>query len=283
MKHPYLLTTILLLIFSLNLAAYSATQYTARADTSGSTWQVNISGLVNNPTNFTLTDLKAMPQTTVSASIICVGSPGTVLENGSWTGVKLSTLLNQAGGIQPDAIKVAFYASDGFTTDLTIAQAKSDNVILAYAKDGAPLPEVLRLVVPGHWGYKWITQVTNIELVNYDFTGKYESTGYSDEGLVAQSDVPTIQATSTPPDQTAPSAAPTPTSPPNVPAENVTSQQSSVQQPNQTHQPNVTPQNFNSEAVIVGISIVIIVVVVALIAAVKKKNSSNHHLSAVAT
>ena len=78
-------------------------------------------------------------------------------------------------------MKVAFYAYDGFTTDLTVTTAMRDDVILAYEKDGQPLTEKVRLVVPGKWGYKWMQQVTHIELVNYDFLGRYESQGYSDE------------------------------------------------------------------------------------------------------
>jgi DMSO/TMAO reductase YedYZ molybdopterin-dependent catalytic subunit len=269
MKHHFLLTLIFLLTFSLTLASFSTTHFIARADSNNPAWQLSVGGLVNNPSNFTLSDLKAMPPTTVSAALICVGPPETTLEDGSWTGVKLSTLLNAAGGIQPGAIKVAFNASDGFTTDLTIALAENDNVILAYAKDGAPLPEVLRLVVPEHWGYKWISQVTNIELANYDFTGKYESQGYSDEAIVAQYESPIISITS-PPMQTtspAPSASPMTTPSPSIPPiANSTSRQSSSEQ-----QSNVTPQNFNPAVGMAGISIVIIIIVVALIAVRKRK------------
>jgi hypothetical protein len=39
----------------------------------------------------------------------------------------------------------------------------------------------LRLVVPGKWGYKWISRLTEISLVDFDFKGTYESQGYSDE------------------------------------------------------------------------------------------------------
>ena len=82
--------------------------------------------------------------------------------------------------------KVALYASDGYSSDLSIDLAKQDNVILAYAKDGSLLSG-LRLVVPGHWGYKWINQVQSIKLVNYNFLGRWESQGYSDDGLFTPS------------------------------------------------------------------------------------------------
>src|SRR4030042_2911566 len=125
-----------------------------------------------------------MPQTTVNAAIICVDFPNNVIVQGNWTGVNLWLLLEPAG-VSPDAVKVAFYASDGFSTDLPVETAKREDIILAYEKDGAPLGETLRLVVPGKWGYKWISQVTRIELVDYDFKGFWESRGYSDAADIA--------------------------------------------------------------------------------------------------
>jgi DMSO/TMAO reductase YedYZ molybdopterin-dependent catalytic subunit len=38
-------------------------------------------------------------------------------------------------------------------------------------------------VVPDQWGYKWISQLIRIELVDYDFLGAYESRGYPDNGI----------------------------------------------------------------------------------------------------
>jgi len=94
--------------------------------------------------------------------------------------VRLGFLLEQAG-VSPSAVKVAFYDDYGYSTDLTIATATREDVIVAYERDGVPLDEKLRLVLPGKWGYKWISGVTHIELVDYDFTGVWESRGYSDD------------------------------------------------------------------------------------------------------
>jgi len=150
--------------------------------TGDSEWGLVIDGFVQSPLNLTFDDLVAMPTRTVYARLYCVGMPTTPLEEGNWTGVRLGLLLQEAG-VSPEAVKVAFYASDGFTTDLTVTTAMRNDVILAYEKDGQPLPEEekVRLVVPGKWGYKWITSVTHIQLVNYDFLGTYERWGYSDE------------------------------------------------------------------------------------------------------
>jgi len=153
-------------------------------------WRLTVTGLVNNSLNLTLVDLVAMPQTTIFAQIYCVGPPGFLVEEGNWTGIKLALLLDKAG-VASNAVKVAFFASDGFSTDLTVASARYDDVIVAYEKDGKPLSETLRLVVPGRWGYKWIHHLNRIEIVDYDFLGKFESQGYSDSAEVGQSGAPT--------------------------------------------------------------------------------------------
>jgi len=150
-------------------------------------WTFVINGLVDKPLNLSISNLISMPSTSVNAPLYCVGSPGYAVENGTWEGVKLKLVLESAG-VRPNAIKVAFYAPDGFSTDLTLQDIQRDDIIIAYKKDGEFLkdkngnPE-LRLVVPGKWGYKWIRGLNHIEL-DYDFKGFYESRGYSDEANI---------------------------------------------------------------------------------------------------
>ena len=274
MKQAFLSTLITSLIIGLILASLSSTLTSAYADSSDSTWKLSVNGLVNHPLDFTLSDLEAMPQTTISAALICVDFPKTIVAQGNWTGVKLWTLLNQTG-VLPEAIKVAFYANDGYSTDLTIAVAKSDNIILATTKDGAPLSEVLRLVVPGHWGYKWISQVVKIELVDYDFQGKWESVGYSDDGTITQSSSSQTHPFPSAPVLTTPTVSPS-TSPKESPAPSMTIppiKNSTTQSP-ATQSKNLTSQNFNLEDTTTVISIVIIAIAaVALITIIKTKNS----------
>jgi DMSO/TMAO reductase YedYZ molybdopterin-dependent catalytic subunit len=147
-------------------------------------WSLVLDGLVESPLNLTFDDLSGMPKTTEYVELYCVDYPTVPVEKGDWTGVRLGLLLEQAG-VSPEAVKIAFYADDGYSTDLTIATAMREDIILAYERDGMPLSEGLRLVVPGKWGYKWISGLTHIELVDYDFTGVFESRGYSDEADIS--------------------------------------------------------------------------------------------------
>jgi len=155
------------------------------ADSQEANWQLAISGLVDQNLTLSLADIQNLPRTTVNMSLFCVDFPNYVVAQGSWTGVSLSILLDRAG-VSSEAIKLAFYARDGYSTDLTVETARRSDVILAYERDGIRLPEALRLVVPGKWGYKWISQISDIVLVNYDYKGKWESLGYSDAGDITQ-------------------------------------------------------------------------------------------------
>jgi len=143
-------------------------------------WSLVLDGLVQSSLNLTLDDLRAMEKSTEYVELYCVDYPTVPVEKGDWTGVRLGLLLERAG-VSPDAVKIAFYADDDYSTDLTVATAMREDVLLAYERDGAPLDGRLRLVVPGKWGYKWISRLTHIEVVDYDFTGLWEGRGYSDE------------------------------------------------------------------------------------------------------
>jgi DMSO/TMAO reductase YedYZ molybdopterin-dependent catalytic subunit len=212
MKKTFFSATIIILAV-LTVASFLAATKPAQGESNAVEWQLTVTGLVEHPLNLSLTEMQALPQTTVNAVLYCVDQPGYVVAQGNWTGVRLWYLLEEAG-VSSGAVKVAFYAADGYATDLTLATTKRDDVIVAYQKDGLPLSESLRLVVPGKWGYKWIAQLTSIELVDFDFKGKWESQGYSDSADITGSGSPQVV-----PSLPAPSAAaPASPSPSVVPA-----------------------------------------------------------------
>ena len=181
--NKFLLATSTIISFIIIGSLTSTIIYTAQAQQEPARWQLSIRGAVNNSMNFTLAELTSMPNTTVTATIYCVDFPTVVVTSGEWTGVKLSTLLERVG-VLPSAVKVGFFASDGYSTDLDLEPATVQDIVVAYAKDSVPLEETLRLVAPGKWGYKWISQLTDIVLFDFDFKGKWENAGYSDEANV---------------------------------------------------------------------------------------------------
>ncbi len=202
-----IVTTITIIVVIISLAYIASSPTNSATANSEAEWQLIVTGLVENPLSLNWTQIAAMPKSTVNAAIICVDFPNHIVTQGNWVGIKLRTLLEEAMPAA-GAIKVAFYAADGYSTDLPVDAAMRDDVILAYEKDGSPLND-LRLVVPGKWGYKWISQLTRIELVDYNFLGFWESRGYSDEATIPMSGQDPAEALS-PPTTEIPSPSPTP-------------------------------------------------------------------------
>jgi DMSO/TMAO reductase YedYZ molybdopterin-dependent catalytic subunit len=260
-----ILTIIITAIILLSLIATLNVPVKAQATPTALT----ITGLVDHPTNLTLEQLQMLPKTSEYAAIICVDAPKTVLEEGNWTGVKLSVLLGNAG-IQSGAVKVGIFASDGFSSDLPVQTAMQDNIILAYEKDGQALSS-LRLVVPDRWGYKWVNKVTEIRAMDSDYLGFWESRGYSDTAIVGQD--PGVGSGAKPPQSTAPSITPAPTTTPNpvttpTPTQNASTGSQATPAP--TTPPTIQTSTIPQEAIYAIIVGIIAAVAIAALVVRKK-------------
>jgi hypothetical protein len=129
----------------------------------GTDWTLSIADDVSGGGSVTLTyaDIVAMPKTTVYADLICITQ---LIASGVWGGVNLGYLIGQATGINLAAQSLIFRAQDGYSVSISLGYAMQQNVIVAYERDGAPLPETLRLVLPGQNGNLWIAWITSITL-----------------------------------------------------------------------------------------------------------------------
>jgi hypothetical protein len=135
----------------------------AHADvTSDSEWRLTVYGSNNNCLNLSLSDLAAMPKSTVNAVLSCYGL---IVADGNWGGVNLGLLLNMSG-VEENTASIQFRAIDGYTITLPLEDAMQENVIIAYEIDNQPLPEGLRLVVPWANGNVWISMITSISQTN---------------------------------------------------------------------------------------------------------------------
>src|SRR6185503_5270189 len=69
-----------------------------------------------------------------------------------------------------------------FERSLSLADARDDNVLLAYAMNGEPLPirhgHPLRLIVPGWYAVASVKWLTDIELIDHPFEGHYQVDKY---------------------------------------------------------------------------------------------------------
>jgi len=133
-----------------------------------STYRLTVEGLVENPLSLSYEEIRAYPSVTEVVLLIC---PRVFYDNAEWTGVPVADILRQAK-VKPEAEKVYFEAAGGYRQSLTIEEAMSDGVFLAYEVNGQPLPlehgYPLRLVVRGKYGSRWVKWLTHIETVSGD-------------------------------------------------------------------------------------------------------------------
>lgn len=155
----------------------------------GPSWRVDVGGAVRSPLSLSLAELRARPQRTLTVTLECAGNgrarlvPRPVSQpwlheavgTMSWTGTPLGPLLRETG-LADDAAEVVFTGADhgvergeeqDYQRSLTVAEALSDDVLLAWGCNGVDLPPQhgypLRLLVPGWYGMasvKWLRSVT---------------------------------------------------------------------------------------------------------------------------
>ena len=152
-----------LLVFSFIVDVWGIEHSVLPADnvTDDSEWILIVDGTVNEPLNLTLSELVAMPNSTVFAELYCYEE---LVTSGSWTGVRLGYILENVG-YHPKATDVTFYAADGYTVTVNFTSAMREDVIIAYEIDGIPLLETLRLVVPEENGAFWISMITRATVI----------------------------------------------------------------------------------------------------------------------
>jgi DMSO/TMAO reductase YedYZ molybdopterin-dependent catalytic subunit len=165
-----------------------------------------VGGLVDRPLRVSLRDLHILPSQTLVVTLECAGNGRALFQppidgekwnvgavsTAEWTGVPLVELLDRAG-VRSRAREVVFRAADGgavdghaepirFERSLSLDDARDENVLLAYAMNGAPLPVEhgfpLRLIVPGWYAVAAVKWLTEVELVDRPFTGHYQTDKY---------------------------------------------------------------------------------------------------------
>jgi DMSO/TMAO reductase YedYZ molybdopterin-dependent catalytic subunit len=144
------------------------------------TWSLRITGLVQSPADFTLSEFRNLPMQTVLSDMHCVSTWS--IYDLAWRGVPVRDLLERARP-QPGAGFVLVHADGGYTTNLPLDAILADDVLVATELNGDPLPREhggpARLVVPHLYAYKSAKWVRTLEIVAEDRPGFWESRGYS--------------------------------------------------------------------------------------------------------
>jgi len=167
------------------------------ADVDADGWTLTIDGLVDNPMEMTIADLRERFEVVTMALVIECGGNGRAAFDppasgnqwtvgavacSEWTGVRLRDVL-EAAGVQDSVIYTAHFGADmhlsgdpeklPISRGLPIDKALTENVLIAFEQNGAPLHVMngapLRLVVPGWPGscsQKWLTRIQLRDVVH---------------------------------------------------------------------------------------------------------------------
>jgi sulfane dehydrogenase subunit SoxC len=164
-------------------------------------WRLELGGLVRERKALSVQELKALRAETVRVTMECAGNgrgqlspryPSVPwLEEGvstaEWTGVPLRELLE----LNDAATGVVFHGADRgidagvehhFARSLSREQALREEVLVAYAMNGAPLPPQhgapLRLIVPRWYGMASVKWLRAIEAIDRPFDGLQQARSY---------------------------------------------------------------------------------------------------------
>jgi DMSO/TMAO reductase YedYZ molybdopterin-dependent catalytic subunit len=151
----------------------------------GAAWQLSIGGLVETPLTFSYDDIVARAKTQNITTLSCISNElnGDLAGTAEWTGLPLRELLEEAG-VNPDAVDIVFRAADGYDDSIPLAQAMNPDTLLVTGMNGEPLPPdhgfPARLIVPPIYGMKNVKWVEQIEAVDIDYQGYWQTRGWSD-------------------------------------------------------------------------------------------------------
>ncbi|MSV30918.1 MAG: sulfite oxidase-like oxidoreductase [Bryobacterales bacterium] len=148
-------------------------------------WKLSLSGLVNQPIDFTWEQFCDLPRVKVFADFHCV-TRWSRLSN-VWEGVSVRELMERAGGAKAEARYVVAHGYDGgWTTNLPFSEFLVDDALVATHHDGEPLTlehgAPARLIVPRLYAWKSAKWLGGLEFLPEDRAGFWERNGYHMHG-----------------------------------------------------------------------------------------------------
>lgn len=156
--------------FRVNGYPPTSAEYQRLAESGFAEWRLSVGGLVENPLELSLAELRAMPRHTQITKHHCIQGWSAI---GEWSGVSLQEVLERCRP-RSDArylVLRGFDDHDGreYYETIDLGQARSPQTILALEMNGAPLPiphgAPCRLRVEMQLGFKMVKYLRSIELV----------------------------------------------------------------------------------------------------------------------
>jgi len=156
-------------------------------DIARSAWRLEIAGLVENPVSLSWDEFMALPQADDESDFHCV-TGWSRLDN-HWRGVRFRTLAElvvpkeNATHILCTGYDKDFRSGEPYTTNLALARAIEEDVLLVHTWEGAPLPREhggpCRMITPRLYAWKGTKWIRGIEFLDRNRKGFWEKRGYS--------------------------------------------------------------------------------------------------------
>jgi DMSO/TMAO reductase YedYZ molybdopterin-dependent catalytic subunit len=162
-------------------------------------YKLELTGLVQNPKIFTLSELKRRPRQEIVFTLECAGNHGFEWFTGGigtakWAGTPLAPLLKEAG-LKPEGQEVIFFGADvgeeevrsvkmrqEFSRSLSVPDALRPEVLLCYEMNGEPLPQEhgfpVRLIVPGWYGVANVKWLSRVDVTDRRWAGRFMTRDY---------------------------------------------------------------------------------------------------------
>jgi len=150
-------------------------------------WKLEIGGLVEQPTTLTWNDFLALPQVDDVSDFHCVTTWSRY--DNHWRGVRFKTIAELV--VPADAVTSVLCTGYDFmpgsyipyTTNLPLARAIENDVLLVHTWEGKPLPREhggpVRMITPKLYAWKGAKWIRKIEFLAEDRKGFWEVRGYS--------------------------------------------------------------------------------------------------------
>jgi DMSO/TMAO reductase YedYZ molybdopterin-dependent catalytic subunit len=127
-------------------------------------WRLRVTGNVDNPLSLTYDQLRCTRKIEAYCTLVC---PGFFQDEATWAGAPLADVLDLAQ-VQSRAGGLRLIGADGYTTFVSLEEARAKDAFLAYEWEGEPLPILhgfpLRAVFPELNGNRWAKWLIEIEV-----------------------------------------------------------------------------------------------------------------------
>ena len=143
-------------------------------------WKLQLHGEVEKPTFLSFQELLNLSQVDITCDVHCV--TGWTLLDSQWCGVRLTTMMDLVK-VKEKARFVIFEAAAGYTSNISMSEARKENVLLAHSFFGRKLPRPhgapVRALVPDRYFYKSAKWLEGVKFTARDEPGYWERQGYS--------------------------------------------------------------------------------------------------------